>query len=235
MFPITHIYCVKKLISDTNGQHFLGSVFPDIVITGIMKRTETHYGEIEIVEYFKKYPDLIGFAKGLFSHNTLDYYCDEDPTPREGYAFKKSKELISDVQKATGLNDIMSLVRSHNFIELAMDIMLLEENPELLDDLNLAKKEIENEKLMKSIGEYYKKNAQDIKNALKEYFEIIPIPLDVDCGAEGLVNVFKIKDNVDVKKEDIVTITQKAIGIIKDKFKYDLDDMISKAKEKMPK
>lgn len=214
MFPITHIYAIRKLIRDSGKDHHLGSVFPDIAITGTLNRRDTHYNWKTVCSKINNK----AFCLGYKSHNLLDRLCDEDPLPRMGYAFRHSKPLIDDV-RAFGLGAFLAKVRAHNFIEYAMEKLLVSRYPYLMDMLDEAMDV--DEDLLSELESFFKVS---LREPLKRYFSYIP------RDEEGFRKVFLIKDNLDVDKKSFSRVVRKAEDIIKHRFLDDMDLMIAKVR-----
>lgn len=233
MFPITHIYCIKKIVKESNSLHFLGSIFPDIGITGILNRKQTNFNGLILYYWFEKnFPNYKDFTLGYISHGSepkgIDYYCDEDPLPREGYAFQKSKELVFELKNISGLSDFLSMIRAHNFIELAIEILIVKNNPVLLKNLEEARHKAKDVNLIAALSDFFHVDKNVLKKSLVEYFNLIPKHDNIDTTVKGLINIFHIRDKIIVDEEKIKALLVKAIDLVKETYINDLDIMINK-------
>lgn len=141
MFPITHIWFAEKLLKTRDSGLILGAVFPDIVITGCLDYKQTHYCGWPLYEYLKK--EAPSFAKGMITHTIaprgLDYYGDESyGQGYKGYCFQKGQQIVDAVVKACHLPQEFGLWKAHNFIEMGIELNLLQESPGLAEALHGA-------------------------------------------------------------------------------------------------
>ena len=134
MFPVTHIWFGEKVLGELDNQSILGTIFPDMVISGCLDYDTTHKSGWKLYEFFKKeYPEFLGFARGTISHGVdpkgLDYYGDEKYRGIEkGYCFQKAMEIVDKVVGCS-IPKELGLWKAHNFIEMAIEVEIDELNP----------------------------------------------------------------------------------------------------------
>ncbi len=141
MFPITHIWFAERLLKTRDNGLTLGAVFPDIVITGCLDYKQTHYCGRSLYEYLKGEASF--FARGMITHTIdprgLDYYGDESyKQGYKGYCFQKGQSIVDRVIKACRLPEEFGLWKAHNFIEMGIELNILQEDPGLAGALHRA-------------------------------------------------------------------------------------------------
>jgi hypothetical protein len=69
MFPLTHIYCTKRIVDYVSPLLFYGSIFPDIPAIGIINWDVMKNKTEEFSNYIRQeQPSLIDFSEGLLLH-----------------------------------------------------------------------------------------------------------------------------------------------------------------------
>lgn len=142
MFPITHIWFSRKVLGYVNNLTVLGSIFPDIVISGHLTYNQTHHAGWGLYHQMKetnsKYMD---FCKALVTHTVdprgLDYFGDEAyGSGYKGYCFQKGVLIVEEVIEACNLPVEYGLWKAHNFIEMGIEINIIQEEYSLIKMLH---------------------------------------------------------------------------------------------------
>lgn len=137
MFPIVHHYANKCLNEKLHPFLIYGGLFPDLASSVGMERDFAHeMGGDFYLWCLEKAPDSLALARGVICHGLkppgLDYYADEYwPGGEKGWCFQQGRFWLEQVKKATGLPDNLIWWKAHNFIEMALELLVLEENPGL--------------------------------------------------------------------------------------------------------
>ncbi|MGC8874152.1 MAG: hypothetical protein ACP5SI_06855 [Chloroflexia bacterium] len=137
MFPATHVYVIERLIPSAGPLHRLGAVFPDAVLTNGLPWARTHCSGAGLYAFLKQEaPATLPFAVGVISHGCLpqglDYYTDEQyGTGPKGYAFQQAEPYAERVARICHLPASMGLWKAHNFVEMAVEWLIVQRNPGL--------------------------------------------------------------------------------------------------------
>ena len=190
MFPIVHYYTNKTFIKEGNSFLIWGGLFPDLASNAGINRDYAHQIGEPFYYYCKKNaPHAIPLAKGIMGHGIkpfgMDYYADEYwPGGKKGWCFQKGEKWAEKVGIATSLPEELWYWKSHNFIEMSLDLLLNKEYPQLREDLL---KGLSNKIILKEassiLAEYLEIDGQKIEDALKRavvVFSLIDLsPLDM--------------------------------------------------------
>ncbi len=124
----THLYIADHVFQDSDHKNdlYYGAIAPDLQF--FVKRPEkwptafqdTHYNFVDL-RSFATTPEQVAFAEGWYTHNEkdswgADHYAHVDPA----YVINKAKELTS-----------IPLDFAHLAVEVAVDVLLKNEDPEL--------------------------------------------------------------------------------------------------------
>lgn len=139
MFPITHICFAEKVMGFRDNSVILGAVYPDIVITGCLDYKQTHYCGFELFDYLKC--NCSSFAKAMITHTVnpkgLDYYGDENyKSELKGYCFQKAQQIVRKVIAACNIPESFGLWKAHNFIEMGIELNVIEKYQGLVEELH---------------------------------------------------------------------------------------------------
>lgn len=132
MYPLTHLYVTKNVLGELSSALALGSVLPDILTSVGMKWKEAHSQEV-----IPHQEMLLGNLIHGINLPGLDYYSDCAFGEQEGFAFQYATNLVHDLTKL-GIPMEHSLWRGHNFVEMAVEVRLNENENELWQELELA-------------------------------------------------------------------------------------------------
>lgn len=131
MYPLSHIYVSYRTLNQMDPPTALGSVLPDILVgTGIPWRKAHHSTEAPFQEHLISPALRLGAALHGIDLPGLDYFSDISYQNGKGYAYQKAALIESDV-KEIGVQPDHALWRGHNFIEMAIEIELSQQHPEL--------------------------------------------------------------------------------------------------------
>lgn len=164
MFPITHIWFSNKILSRINNMTALGAIFPDITIAGILSYDKTHRDGWGLYNHFKNnHSSYLDFAKAVITHTVnpagLDYYGDEQYNGGyKGYCFQKGQFIVQDTIRVCNIPKEYGLWKSHNFIEMGIEINISRKYADLVSCLKSAL----NDRVL----------IQDICNAAEDYYNI---------------------------------------------------------------
>lgn len=168
MFPLTHIYCTKEIAKDANPLLLYGSIFPDIHLTGIISWDKMKNKTGEFSNYIKQnYPSLIDFSEGLLLHEEpkgIDRFVHGD----NGYAYAGGRQILEQIEEYFPDN---SSDTAHSFIEFAVEILLVENTPNLINEikpiLELANDNIS--QISEIFSEFFNLDISETKNAIKKF------------------------------------------------------------------
>ena len=236
MFFHTHLYFSHKIFnSNLDDLLAIGSILPDIAISKVVDREELH--EDKSIERFEKFvkennSDYLSLIKGIKSHIILDGFTHKNYKNGTGYAFQKSSSLIDIASKCCDVNKKLAQKTAHNFIEIAVDILLLRNAPALNEILKKSINSCDKERLSKLLSSFLKKDKGDLFSAISLYFETI---LRYDLyNINGWVSLwgdinnllYSKKINRDLTKKTII----KATYLIKNSYRKFLEDSITAVK-----
>lgn len=176
MFHHTHSYLASKITDSEEPLVLLGSMLPDLAITGVISWEQGLHGaeaDFQFTEFIEQnYPAFINLAKGVHAHNVVDDFTHLDYKGKPGYAFQNNKELVLLVGNFYELDEEKAKSKAHNFIESSVDIQLINDMPEIQTKLRMAINQIEREKIAKILAEFLRKDRQKIFEALNIYLEL---------------------------------------------------------------
>ncbi len=137
MFPLTHAYTIGRLVPAPEPLHILGAIFPDAVLTNGLPWAKAHCSGAELYAFLStRDPSLLPFAVGAITHGTrppgLDYYGDEKYDGFEkGYCFEEARPYAARAAAICRLPASMGWWKAHNFVEMAIECLLAEQDPRL--------------------------------------------------------------------------------------------------------
>lgn len=134
MNPLTHAHFALELfkedqLSQDEIDHLIvGSILPDIHITGLIQYQKTHGSGLEFLKSVKN-PLHKFLALGIISHgeepNGLDFYAHS----KEGYILQKRDSIVPLVKKYRKHIGEMDNMTAHYLIEFSVDNLVAEKNP----------------------------------------------------------------------------------------------------------
>ncbi len=137
MFPLTHFYTAERLLPASMPLAGLGSVFPDLGAAMGIPRLEAHVFGYKFWRWCRENaPEGLPYALGMMSHCIappgIDYYADEEWQGRKrGFCFQLGERYAERVRQACNLPEKYSVWKAHNFVEMSLELILTEDDPQL--------------------------------------------------------------------------------------------------------
>lgn len=141
MFPIVHYYVNKHNFGTVPPLMILGGLYPDLASAMGVDRNYAHQMGKAIFEYCQKQePEALPLALGIISHginpHCVDYYADEYwPDCEKGWCFEEGKNWLDRIAAVTTLPEEFLWWKSHNFVEIACEILTNTANPNLNNEI----------------------------------------------------------------------------------------------------
>lgn len=141
MFPIVHYFTNKTFNQKGGAFLILGGIFPDLASSAGIKRDDAHQvGESFYYYCLENAREGLPLARGILGHGIkpygMDYYADEYwPGGERGWCFQQGKSWARKVGQSTLLPEELWYWKSHNFIEMALDLLVDREHPELKNEI----------------------------------------------------------------------------------------------------
>lgn len=222
LFPFTHILFARNILGKLNNEIILGAVFPDAVISGFIDHEETHQKNLELYNYLNRTGVFRDFARAAITHGTrpkgLDYFCDEKYIHFErGYAFETSRPLVNKVVKCCNLPEEMGLWKAHNFIEMAVELWIYQQNKsiyncfaEALEDQNLILA------LSQMLAPFYDAPAAKVAMSFPVYGEYVIMPevTPLELANKYAAQTYK-KHCIKINVNDTAEVIEEALELIK--------------------
>lgn len=231
MFPLTHIYCSKRIAGISTPDLLYGSIFPDIPATGIVSwdkmKTETEKFSSYIKEH---YPNLRNFAEGLLLHespNGIDRFVHGE----NGFAYVKGGYILSDIEKYFPKK---SLDTAHSFIEFAVEILLVEKIPSLQDGIKPVLLWSNNNlsQLSEAFGEFFNLDDEKATKAINEFNDFLS-RMNLSTREKAVLfytDLTNLLRNTNYSKDEIKILLDKSIDTIKNDYEIFLEQSIDKCK-----
>lgn len=138
MYPLSHIYVSYQILDEMDASLALGSVLPDVLVgSGIIWREAHHSTGAPFREHLQSSLLRIGAALHGIDLPGLDFFSDVSYGEGKGYAYQKAVHIEQDILDL-GVTKEHALWRGHNFIEMAIEIMLNEEHSQFWHYLEQA-------------------------------------------------------------------------------------------------
>lgn len=227
MFALTHYYIAKKAGFSDPYTIFGATILPDLAGVEAFGWQDLHGRFYNFKKFYKDTKDkkllnlIIGNELHLITDN-LSHHI--NPSDYKGWAIKLS---IPIAEKFNLTNQI-----AHNFIEIAVDIYVQEDNPDIKKPfLNILEK-IDYEYITQYLGKYFNKDEKIYSLAVKNFlaiFDYRKIENSEDYADVTLDLLQKDSPNIDVKT--INNLITEAKDIVKDKYVEFLDRCISQTKK----
>lgn len=176
MFYNTHVFFASKLYSSDNPLILIGSILPDVAITKIVGwDSDLHHIEnSDFLKFLKNnYPLLTKFYKGIFSHCILDNFAHNSYKKNIGYAYQNNEKISQVISKYYEVDKEVAKRTAHNYLESAVDMLLLQEYPQLKLKIKNAIEEVDINLISDLLSLYFVKNKLKFRQALIEYFKLI--------------------------------------------------------------
>ena len=225
MFHYTHSYIAARLYKSQSDLLLVGSIIPDLAVMGIIKwQGGLHGGEAvkNFSQFIQGHPDYLDLYRGVLAHNILDDFTHIDYKGEIGYAFQNNQELADLIGKYYELNDDKwSIGKAHNFIESAVDILLLNEDPTAQDKLKKAIKTVNRKKLSELFSDYFNIDKSEFLESISQFFDLFT-KYDFTKEEnwvlfwEDLEKLMSLKDIGSQKRKELL---DKSISIVKNTYK----------------
>ena len=177
MFFHTHVYFAEQKEDHLDPLTVIGSIIPDLALTSIISWDDLHKKK-GIFDFFStvsdNFPESKSLLTGIHYHNTLDYYTHIKYQNDTGYAYKMpTLELINLVSQACGIDEKIAKGISHNFIESAVEMHIIEQSPEIHDLIKGSIENVDVKQLAHIFSTHYKKSENEFYDNLQLYFSLI--------------------------------------------------------------
>lgn len=240
MGPLTHIYISQKVTGKNDDFVNLGSVFPDIATTSLGKidRIKIHDSPNLFSDFIvNKYPESKNFALGYQLHSPTnygaDFYSDDSQL---GYAKIEGRKISQSVAQLLDIEDgEISIVLAHNFIELALDLHLTSQYPNLLIDYQNCLKEPIIQKILPSLSDYLKVDQKLLKNEFDNFINFLSPKFYQSLETVTQNIILKLIEFVFKKRASLgkaLEITNQAVNITQPTYQEFLDETIRKIKDR---
>lgn len=175
MFHHTHVYVATKLYQSKDPLLILGSFLPDLAVMGIIKWDGGLHGAKSTASFSKfiqKYPSSTSLYKGVLAHNILDDYTHTNYHGVPGYAFQNNDKLVNQIKKYYDLDKDRAKGIAHNYIESAVDIMLLKDHSEVQGLIKKIVKTKTRDEIINLCSSYFKIDKNEFSKALLEFYTL---------------------------------------------------------------
>lgn len=178
MFYNAHVFVASKLYGYDDKLILVGSILPDIAITRIIGWENGLHGK-ENVRKFSKFAksnssSLFELCKGIAAHSILDDFTHKNYNNNIGYAYQNNGKLSEIIIKYYKLdNEATASTIAHNYIESAVDIVLLQEHSQLQLKIKNAIEQIDINSISNLLGLYFTTSKEKFRYALIKYFNLV--------------------------------------------------------------
>jgi hypothetical protein len=234
MFPHTHLFCAKKILPDASPLTLYGSVFPDFPVLKVVPFDRMLRETPQWMESMKDDAVLKEFSLGLGLHEH-PYGIDRFVHGHDGFAFAHGRKLFPILRSHIQEKELP--IVSHDFIEFAVESLLLRQHPALQKEILgavLAGSDVSSQ-VTNSIVSFFGTNHLMTPIAVKTYNKL----LEFDASAEKteflLYNAFLAAEHGQIFLPNQVSeILEQAKGIVKRDYEDFLSDAITKCKKGLP-
>jgi len=139
LFPIVHHYINTELFGTPSKLMRLGAFLPDLSFGFGLNRDEAHLMGRDFLAWSREEcPEAHDVALAVLSHGLrphgIDYYADEFwPGQSKGWCFYKGAAWMDRVEAATHLPAQLIYWKSHNFVEMACELITVADHPGIND------------------------------------------------------------------------------------------------------
>ena len=177
MFYYAHAFVASKLYGSNSKWFLMGSILPDIAITKIIGWDNGLHGRGNS-EKFRKFvekasPSLVELCKGIITHSILDDFTHKHYNGNVGYAYQNNKELSKIVAKYYELDSEVAEQIAHNYIESAVDFLLLQKYPKVEIKVKNVIKTVDINLIADLLGAYFVIDKTKFRISLLEYFKLM--------------------------------------------------------------
>lgn len=233
MYPLSHIYVSYRALNQMDSHTALGSVLPDILVgTGIPWRKAHHSTKAPFQEHLTSPSLRLGAALHGIDLPGLDYFSDISYQNGKGYAYQKASLIENDVMEM-GVQPDHALWRGHNFIEMAIEIKLSQQHPELWQYLFEAQKNdnLHNQvsMLANSLGATHPELAPQVLN------RFLTLQGQVDSLAQDYAKKLSNFYSLPVDPTNCKTIITKSMAIVQEDYQEFLANSINAIQQAIEK
>lgn len=176
MFHNAHAYFASKLHNSTDGLLLVGSILPDLSVMGIIPWHDGLHGARNAQRFHKfvntKYPAWLKLAQGVLAHNALDDTSHTRYKDGPGYAFQNTQKLAELVETFYGLDKQLAKGKAHNYIESAVDMLILKKEPKIQSQLKQALKNTDQNELANILAEFLTIDKSKLLASIKQFFDL---------------------------------------------------------------
>lgn len=230
MFPITHIWFSRRVLGYINNMTVLGSVFPDAV-KSCLTYDQTHNIGWGLYEYLREYEDqYLDFVRAVFTHTVypkgLDFYSDEKYRDGyKGYCFQKAAVIEKEVIEACNIPDSFGLWKAHNFIEMGIEMNIVEAETGLIDifckglaDIGLVRN------LSSRLDSYYRLEEGSMESCLHKFAGLMELKeLSSLALAHRYNTQMQAKHGININISKCSYIIEKSRSIVQEDFESFID------------
>lgn len=232
MYPLTHIYYAKQIVENPTPLTFYGTIFPDIPSTKIISWETMKQKTVDFSNFIKfKDKQYSDFASGLLLHEE-NLGIDRFVHGNKGFAYINGRKLVKHLKPHFPESNILDI--AHSFIEFAIEIRIIKNNPELMLILKTSIEEFNKRcKIVNFFSEYFKTDFRNTKNSITLYNKVL-YEMDISSFQKAVIFYTWINKNlrgINVDEEIISSVLVKANNIVKDTDKEFLNKVINKGKK----
>jgi len=236
MLPLSHTYVSTKATNRRTPLLILGSILPDIATTSEQQigRDQIHNSPKEFANFIEQnYSNLSDLGLGVRLHSQIDggadFYSDDTNV---GYAVLEGAKISEDVASLLEIPDgNVSLVLAHNFIEMAVDLYLYQNQREVWNIYNSGIKDVKTKmpQVAKCISSYMNLDKSVVSNEISNMINFLH-PNNF-CSIKNAVEkialpLIKLKFKKEVSIDKALKITEKSLDITKSTYLSYLDNAV---------
>lgn len=200
----------------------------------IFEYKELHEGGKKLLKYLdKNHPEKRDLALGMLSHG-VEFGADKFIKELESFASQERQALLAKIMEADSINRKFAEYRVHNFLGLGIDWLLIQNEPELVEEVQKILREVDIKEISHLLAEGFGKDETKIKAMVETLFRKIYRPKDL-ASAEGLAQIWARqasclpeKDKVNIQKaSELIQICAK---LLEEKWGKYLENIVNSVK-----
>lgn len=227
MAPLTHIYLASKAAQSKNTNLLFGSVLPDIAWTSLRKidpeRIHNAPGPDMLFSFMEQqYPQMLNLAIGVKLHSNEgggDFYSHAFD---DKYAYRLGRGLLPEVADLLDFDDPdKGFNISHNLIEAALDMHILEDAPDTLELYKHVLQTTDLELTGEILAKYLQLDQKDVAKEVEFFIELFgpeSVSSKKAMTENFLMRWVKIAYGKDVDLQETIAIVDKAILLTKESY-----------------
>ncbi|MBU3956772.1 hypothetical protein KKI19_00625 [Patescibacteria group bacterium] len=204
-----HAYIATRAVDGDNQLLIAGAFLPEMlpyIPNDVFEYKEFHEGGRKLLEYLNKnYPEKRDLALGLLSYG-VEFGADKFGKESEQLVGEKRSQLLREISEANSVSREVAKIRLHNYVGLAIDWLLVQNEPELVKEVQKILREVDIKEISHLLAEEFKKNETKVRVMVETLFKNFYRPEDL-TSAEGLARIWARqvsglpeKDKVDIQK-----------------------------------